>query len=491
LVEVEFLRFSLKHTQLALRNSTTRIAFRYGSACLTACPQAVLAVTIETPAGLQCGYSGDCLPPSWFDKTPGVAYSQQIDDMLAVTHLAVDAFLDEAASPVEMFPALLAVNERVHRTAGEQGHCELLASFGVSMVERAVMDALARAAGMSFAQAVRSNLYAISPGEVHGELAGFTPADWLPVEPLSSVFVRHTVGLGDQLTAGEIPAGERLDDGFPQALEQYIEQTGTRYFKVKVSNQLDVDRDRLATIAALCERHLGADYRLTLDGNEQYTQIDDLLALLDSLRAAPGLATLLDNILCIEQPLHRSVALDPQYAEGIQRLCGWKPVILDESDGTLTTYREAIGFGYRGVSSKNCKGPTKSLLNAGLTWLANDRGQRDDCLMTGEDLCSVGVIPVQADLALAATLGLSHVERNGHHYHPGLSYLPFAEQEAALAAHGDFYAEQHGRVSPRLVDGKFQIASLHCPGFGFAVEPDINTMTPADEWQYESLGIME
>ena len=107
-------------------------------------------------------------------------------------------------------------------------------------------------------------------------------------------------------------------------------------------------------------------------------------------------------------------------------------MIIDESDGELDSYRRALELGYRGVSSKNCKGPIKSLLNAGLTWVRNQQASDANYyyLMTGEDLCSVGVVPVQSDLCLAATLGLDHVERNGHHYHPGLSYLP----EGAAAA---------------------------------------------------------
>ena len=41
------MRFMLKETRLGLRNSTTRIPFRYGAACLTRCPQAVLNATID------------------------------------------------------------------------------------------------------------------------------------------------------------------------------------------------------------------------------------------------------------------------------------------------------------------------------------------------------------------------------------------------------------------------------------------------------------
>lgn len=58
-----------------------------------------------------------------------------------------------------------------------------------------------------------------------GELSGFSPSDWLPFKPETQVWVRHTVGLGDPLTASEIPADERLDDGFPQTLEDYIQQS--------------------------------------------------------------------------------------------------------------------------------------------------------------------------------------------------------------------------------------------------------------------------
>jgi hypothetical protein len=111
--------------------------------------------------------------------------------------------------------------------------------------------------------------------------------------------------------------------------------------------------------------------------------------------------------------------------------------------------------------------------------------------MTGEDLCSVGIIPTQADLCLAAALGLDHVERNGHHYHPGLTYLPPHEREQALAAHGDFYELANGVVSPHVQRGQFQIDSLQCTGFGFAVLPDFASMQLAGDWQYESLGLPE
>jgi len=92
-----------------------------------------------------------------------------------------------------------------------------------------------------------------------------------------------------------------------------------------------------------------------LDGNEQYRSAEHFEELIEALRSRPELRGLLDNTLAIEQPLERSIALDNAHTEGIRQLSQSKPVIIDESDGTLDAYVRAIELGYRGISSKNCK----------------------------------------------------------------------------------------------------------------------------------------
>lgn len=483
------MRLALNESQLGLRNSTTRIPFRYGAASLTRCPQAILRVAIECDGQVQQGFSGDCLPPGWFDKSPDKSFAHQIDDMLRVIALAQAVFADGFHAKTPFFSAWLSSHEQVQHQCDAWHLPSLLASFGSSLVERAIVDAVCRRHGVGFAQATQANLFEIDPGLVHPELRGATPADWLPARPAQSVFVRQTVGLGDPLTLEDIPRGAYVCDGWPQTLEEYVTRRGVRYCKVKVANRLEDDLDRLARIARLLQQHRGRDYRLTIDGNEQYKRADEFEGLIDAIRGRADLRTLWENVLAIEQPFDRSIALTSPCADALKRLSHAKPVIIDESDGTLDAYRHAIHAGYRGVSSKNCKGAIKGLLNGGLTWLHNDRGRRGEYTITGEDLCTVGIVPVQSDLCLAGTLGLTHVERNGHHYHPGLTYLPEAERLAALAAHSDFYTEEHGIIGPKIVGGRFDIRSLHCAGFGFAVEPDMSTMPSADTWTFESLGL--
>ncbi len=461
---------------MGLRPSTTRIPFRYGKACLVHCPQLLVQVSVEIDGRSAEGFAGDCLPPGWFDKTPGKSYLQQLEEMLATIKAARDRYVEAFAAGEDFFPGWLRLQQEIDAWCGELEIVPLLASFGLSLWERAVLDAACRAHDMCFADAVRGNLFAIDPGAAHPQLAGTTPADWLPPEPLQRIAVRHTVGMGDPLEWEDVTPSERLDDGRPQTLRQYIRQSGIRYFKLKLGGQLDADLARLGRIVAVIEAELSGEYGVTLDGNEQFDDWEQLTALLEAMEADRRFSTLWNNTIAIEQPLPRSIALERPLDSIAARLAE-KPVIIDESDGTLDAYPRAIALGYGGVSSKNCKGALRSLLNAGLVqWAASEYPHRKQ-LMTGEDLCSVGVVPVQADLCLAATLGLSHVERNGHHFHPGLSYLPPASQQEALQAHPDFYIRIGDIVSPRLHDGEFSIASLHCHGFGFDWRPR------RDDWQ--------
>ncbi|MFP6675746.1 MAG: hypothetical protein VB878_11765 [Pirellulaceae bacterium] len=479
------MKLKWKNRQLYLRNSRTRIPFRYGSACMTVSPQAILDVEIEVDGVVVHGFSGDCLPPSWFDKDPSKDFRQQVDEMLAACCQACDEFRDTFSTSERFFPGWLHVYHHQQERGSSQQWPALLTSFGVSMVERAVMDAICRAKRMPFGDAVRENLFGIDAGLVHQCLSSHSPGDWLPRESRTSLYARHTVGLGDPLTDDEVEADVAVD-GFPRSLQAYVSRHGQQYFKIKVSNRLQHDIERLSRIAEIVQTDRGDKYHVTLDGNEQYKTIGDLIQLIEKIASSEKLATFWKNTLLIEQPLARAVALDESLAADLHQLPGQKPVIIDESDGTLDSFTRAVQCGYRGVSTKNCKGPIKSILNAGVIWHLN-RDHPGKYLMSAEDLCCVGVVALQADLCLVAALGIEHVERNGHHYHPGLGYLPVSEQDAVLAAHDDLYERCGDVVAPKLVDGKFRVGSLQCPGFGFAVTPDVQSMVRAEDWHFDSL----
>ncbi len=250
-----------------------------------------------------------------------------------------------------------------------------------------------------------------------------------------------------------------------------IERYGHRWFKLKVGGDLAADVERLSAIASVLDRIAGP-YHATLDGNEQYDDVEAILALWKKISAEPRLSRLAASVVFIEQPIKRSRALEGDIAA----LAAQKPVIIDESDDSLDAFPRARRLGYTGVSSKTCKGLYKSILNAARCRMWNNEEGANRYFMSGEDLTIQAGLALQQDLALVSLLGMTHVERNGHHYVNGMAGLPQEEQRAFLRAHDDLYEHSHGAVRVRIANGDMQIRSLAVPGYASAVLPDWSSM---------------
>jgi Enolase C-terminal domain-like len=281
------------------------------------------------------------------------------------------------------------------------------------------------------------------------------------------------VGLADAITAADLK--ERVADGLPETLEEVIQVYGHRYFKLKVAGDTAADLVRLGAIAAALER-LPGPYFVSLDGNEQYADAAGVAELLAGMRAGTrtcaALQRLYGSILFIEQPMARKLAMDVD----LRTVALGKPAIIDESDGELGTFVQARACGYAGVSSKTCKGIYKSILNAARCAAWNAEPAAMKYFMTGEDLTTQAGLSVQQDLALVNLLGVTHVERNGHHYVNGMAALSAAEQQNFLAAHPDIYERSHGAVRLKIRDGRIALNSLDRAGYASAAMPDFAGM---------------
>ena len=98
--------------------------------------------------------------------------------------------------------------------------------------------------------------------------------------------------------------------------------------------------------------------------------------------------------------------------------------------------------------------------------------------MSAEDLTCQAGLAVQQDLAIAALLGLTHSERNGHHYADGFGDAPAEEQREFAAAHPDLYAGDAARPRLAITAGRIAIDSLFQPGFAHRADPDWRAMQP-------------
>lgn len=470
---------SVKAVDFYMRNVRTRMPFKYGAATLTSVPILHVAATVEVDGYGCCrGVAADILPPKWFDKDPGKEYDRNVEDLLWSARRAAEAYLNGGTGSV--FDLWHRAYWDVVRDGDEQGLNRLTSAHGSTLMERAAIDAVGVASGLPYHALVRDGILGIDLGRLYPELEGTSAAAALAPAPVDSMYVRHTVGLADPIRRDDIAVGDRLEDGLPQALEEYIDRQGIAYFKIKVNGNLEADCERLARVAALLDEKAG-DYRVTLDGNEQYHDMGPFVELLDRLEGEERFRRFFAAVLYIEQPLDRGLALDPALADGIRAVAARKPMLVDESDGDLGVYKEAVGLGYTGVSSKNCKGLFKAIANQALALSLG--GEAAGYFLSGEDLMNLPVVPLQQDLTHLAALGVRHAERNGHHYVRGLEHMSDAERTACLERHGALYGAQGLRVSA----GRLDLSSLQVPGLGVGMDMDTASMVPLDRWDFASL----
>ena len=464
--------FFVREVRLYERDVRLRMPFRFGVVTLTEAPQCFVRVRIEFPDGRsQWGAAAELLAPKWFDKNLALTNEDNFAQLRLALRLAAGSYTDgKARTAFGHFAAHY--SEQIE--AGVWRHLNsLVANFGPAQIDRAILDALFLALDCSFYNGMRANLAGIDPLLLAGhlaDLAGFAMPHFLArLKPANSIAARHTVGLVDVI--GGHPG--QVDDGLPESLEEVVAAYGHRYFKLKVGGDPAADLARLIDIASIIDR-IAEPYFVSLDGNEQYNDLAALLDLWRRMQDTPQLKRLTASILFIEQPITRAHALDGD----ISALARIKPVIIDESDDSLDVFPRARALGYAGVSSKCCKGLYKSILNAARCAHWNAEAAAPNYFMTGEDLTTQAGLAVQQDLALVNLLGLTHVERNGHHYVNGMADLPAAEQSAFLAAHPDLYAQSHGTVRLKIRAGQLDIGSLAAPGFASGAYPDWQTLRP-------------
>ena len=149
---------------------------------------------------------------------------------------------------------------------------------------------------------------------------------------------------------------------------------------------------------------------------------------------------------------------------------------------------EVLERGYAGTSHKNCKGVFKGIANACLIAHRARHNPGQSFILSAEDLTNVGPVALLQDLAVVATLGISHAERNGQYYFRGASMLPKDLQHRLLAWHGDLYhRHERGFATLDVKGGAIKVESLVQAPFGVAFEPEPSRVTPLAAWEFDSL----
>ena len=437
---------------IALFERPVRFArpFRFGAVTVEAAAQVFVRVEIEIEGrGSSVGASAEMMVPKWFDKRAHLSPEQTVDELRRSLVLASGLYRTSSGFDT-------AFGHHASRVAMQIENCAkedippLAAIFGPAQINKAILDALLRGAGVDFFGGMAANIAGVdarmSPDVSNEDITRFLSQ----CRRRDRVAIRHTVGLDDKVE------GER-------GVADKNENSGARYFKLKLAGNPDADAARLIRIGRELAK-LPYAYHVTLDANEQYADLGGLRSLVDRFEREVALAPIASRLLYIEQPMPREVT----GASPIEEVAAYD-FIIDEADDSYNAFVSARALGYRGISSKSCKGIYKSVINAtrATKWSTGS----EKFFVTGEDLTCQAGLAVQQDLALGALIGVTHAERNGHHYVDGFGDTPADEANAFLAAHPDLYVRNDSKVRLAIHNGDLLTGSLTAPGFATGVHP--------------------
>jgi L-alanine-DL-glutamate epimerase-like enolase superfamily enzyme len=253
---------------------------------------------------------------------------------------------------------------------------------------------------------------------------GESLASYCLARPKARLPIYHLVGALDALTEKDVT--QRLEDGLPNTLAEWIKKDELTHLKVKLNgNDASWDIERILAIDRVATETASHAFTYSLDFNEQCPHVDYLLEVLREVKDQRPAC--FDRVAYVEQPTSRNLKAHPE--NKMHAAAKLKPVVIDES---LVDYESLLlsrEQGYSGVALKSCKGQSQSLLMAAAA-------QKFGMFLCVQDLTCPGQSFLQS-AGLAAHIGpVTAIEGNARQYCPGANASWAAKHPGVFAIHG-------------------------------------------------------
>lgn len=400
-----------------------RVAFRaplkFGGRVVTDAVLMNVTAEVETRDGRQ-GRGFGSMPAGnvWAWPTNKLATEEALAAMLEFASRAVAAAnsYKSLGHPLEITHELAAAHgDLAAEVATHFKHAErmpvLAQLLAASPLEAAIYDA--------YGKTLQANAYnLLGPEFVNSDLAGYlTPefqSEYLDrytsrqCKPRMPLY--HLVGALDALTEGDLT--QRINDGLPETLGDWITYNGLTHLKIKLNgDDLNWDVARVVAVDRVsCEaqqRRGCSTWQYSLDFNEKCANVQYVLDFLALVREqSPGA---LDRVQYIEQPTHRDLRANPE--NRMHAAAKIKPVVIDESLIDLESLLLAREQGYSGVALKACKGHSEALLMGAAA-------QKYRLFLCVQDLTCVGASFLHSASIASRIPTVAAIEGNGRQFCP-------------------------------------------------------------------------
>src|SRR6201996_5999456 len=124
--------------------------FRFGAVVINAAAQLFVRVEIEVEGkGTAVGASAEMLVPKWFDKRPELSPAQTVDGLRRSLETARGLYLARTGFQTGCDLHASGIGAQI-ATCAKKNIRALAAAYGPAEIDKAILDALLRAAGTSF-----------------------------------------------------------------------------------------------------------------------------------------------------------------------------------------------------------------------------------------------------------------------------------------------------------------------------------------------------
>jgi L-alanine-DL-glutamate epimerase-like enolase superfamily enzyme len=373
-------------------------------------------VVVRSPDGKTAkGFGSMPLGNVWSFPSREMSYDATLNAMKALAEriAKITANYKEYGHPIDIN---FAVEPEYLRAAGEiSKEMKLLAPIPklcalvtASPFDAAIHDAFGKAHKRNCYQTYGQDLMKHDLSYYLGEsFKGEYLGRYILAKPKPQIAMFHSVGGADAVLS--IERGQRIDDGLPETLAEWIDFNGLTHIKIKLQGEdLKWDIDRTVNIDRVAgETRPRVDWRYCVDFNERCPNVEYVLEYLRKVKELTPRG--FERILYLEQPTARDLKGNRQNV--MREAAKLRPVVIDESLTDLESLLLAREMGYTGVALKACKGQSQAMLMAAAA-------QKYRMFLCVQDLTCPGASLIHSAGIAAHVPGVSGIEANARQYMP-------------------------------------------------------------------------
>ncbi|BCU75675.1 enolase C-terminal domain-like protein [Luteolibacter sp. LG18] len=438
----------IEEVKMAFEDFNYRVPYKFGGTAVDRVTLLNVTARVSNAAGKSVtGFGSMPMGNVWSFPSSTMSYDTTLNAMrtLAKRIEKITGGFQDTAHPIEinflLEPEYLKAAAEVSRELALPTPIpKLCTQVTASAFDAALHDAFGKLLGLNCYQTYSTELIGHDLSRyLNADFKGESLASYVTPTPRDWVWLFHSVGGLDAVTPGELK--DRLHDGLPETLGEWIQRDGLQRIKIKLQGEnLEWDIARTVAIDRVArETRPDVEWKYCCDFNEHCPNVDYLLEYLRKVKeqAPQGF----ESILYLEQPTKRDLKADRQNL--MHEAAKLRPVVIDESLTDLDNLLLAREMGYTGACLKACKGQSHALLMAAA-------GKKYDMFLCVQDLTCPGASLIQSAGIASHVPGLSTIESNAREYVP--------------SANAAWTAKFPGLFDTR--DGKLATKQLTGPGLG-------------------------